>query len=132
VLQDELPKRKNVDVRVALLKNSSAVVTDGNHRGVRLEGDIVWRCLPTFTDGWRHDVFKLFHFVLVGTATNDFYLKTLFQVVLNAQTQFRIIPCEDTAGDVSEAIISHNWNFFRCKYTTVHGKFVYLHQGLFR
>ena len=79
-----------------------------------------------------HDILKLFHFVLVGTATNDFYLKTLFQVVLNAQTQFRIIPCEDTAGDVSEAIISHNWNFFRCKVTNIHGKFVYLHQGLFR
>ena len=69
----------------------------------------------SFTDGWRHDILKLFHFVLVGTATNDFYLKTLFQVVLNAQTQFRIIPCEDTAGDVSEAIISHNWNFFAAK-----------------
>ena len=86
MLQDELPKRKNVDVRVALLKNSSAVVTDGNHRGVRLEGDIVWRGFPLFTDGWCHHLLKLPHFVFLGTAADNLHSKTLLQIVLYAQT----------------------------------------------
>jgi hypothetical protein len=86
VLQDELPERAHTDVGMALLKNSSAVVTDGNHRGVRFKGDVVWRCLPAFTDGRSHDFLKLPHFVFLGTAADNLHSKTLLQIVLYAQT----------------------------------------------
>ena len=70
----------------------------------------IFKCFLLFM---LHHLLKLPHFVFLGTAADYLHPETLLQIVLYAQTQFRVVPRKDATGNVSVFHICFcllNWN----------------------